>query len=289
MRPLSAREAWFAAGAFVLGILAPAALHAADRNPFQIVDGDGWLTSNADHQTGSWAAPNAQRPSFGLQLSERNDLPFDRGTAGATFWVRDAACRSFGGFGEPCGWKLGLAVTQFRSVVVGGDGIEIDGGGLGAPYARAIDSVQGGSHVAGLLTNAFVDFSGVDSSSAPSWFSGFDLSRDVFAIRRSAQGPSHFTDLLSLDAGGDATLAGSLTTARSLQSAPDRWATRAPLVHGGYTFRYATPFAQPPVCVATPEGRARVRVAPSADACTVTSDDPSDGSVVDIVVIGNPN
>ncbi|HUA09219.1 MAG TPA: hypothetical protein VMA98_08100 [Candidatus Acidoferrales bacterium] len=290
MRRLTVREIALALFTFALGVVTPSVLQAAERNPFQVVDGDGWLTSNADYGTGAWTALNAARPAFGLQLSERNDLPFDRGTAGATFWVHNAGCTpAFESFGNPCGWQLGLAVTQFRSIVVGGNGMEIDGLDAPAPYARVVNASDGGMRVAGLLTNAYVDFSGVDSASAPSWFSGFELDRDAYAVRRAAPGSSSFADLLTLDRDGDAAVSGSFTSARSLQSAPNQWATRAQLLHGSYTFRYAKPFARPPVCIATPEGSARVRVTPSADTCTVTSENPHDATMVDIVVVGNPS
>ena len=290
MRLPNAREAALAAGAFVLGLTAPAALQAAERTPFLVVDGDGWLTSNADYTTDTWSSLNTQRPSFGLQLSARNDLPFDRGTAGATFWVRNAECAyRFASFGEPCGWQLGLAVTQFRSIVVGGQGVEIDGLGAPAPYARIVNSSSAGSRVAGLLTNTFVDFSGVDDANAPSWFVGLDLGLDAFVVRRASVHASTFGDLLTLDPNGDATVAGSFASARALQSAPHEWATRAQLVRGSYTFHYAKPFASPPVCVATPEGTAHLRVAPSTDRCVITSDDSSESTMIDVVVVGNPN
>jgi hypothetical protein len=271
-------------------MVTPAVLQAAQRNPFLVVDGDGWLTSNADYATGTWSSLNAQRPSFGLQLSERNDLPFDRGTAGATFWVRNAQCAyQFESFGEPCGWQLGLAVTQFRSIVVGGQGMELDGLGAPPPFARVVNSSAGGAHVAGLLTNEFVDFSGVDAASAPSWFAGFDLSRDAFVVRRAPALERSFGDLLTIDPSGNAAVAGSFASSRTLQNAPNQWATRARLVHGSYTFRYRTPFAVAPVCVATPEGTSHVRVDPAAGQCVVTSENPNDTATVDIVVVGNPS
>jgi hypothetical protein len=277
--------------AFVLGaLLAPHVLQAAERTPFKVVDGDGWLTSNANYDTAAWSPTDAARPSFGLQLSERNDLPFDRGTAGATVWVRNGGCGlHFGGFGEACGWQLGLAVTQFRSIVVGGQGMEIDGLGLPRPYARVINSTDGASHMAGLLTNAFVDFSGVDEPKAPSWFSGFDLSRDEFAVRRAASGPHGFADLFSVDNAGNLRSAGSVAAPRIAQSGAGRWATRAHLVHGTYTFHFETSFAQAPVCVASSEGTARLRVAPATSACTITSDNANDDATIDVMVIGNPN
>jgi hypothetical protein len=290
MRFLNAREAALALFTFALGIVTTGALHAAGHDPFQVVDGDDWLTSNANYNAGDWLSLNTTRPAFGLQLDERNDLPFDRGTASATFWVHNPGCSdAFNGFGNPCGWQLGLAVTQYRSVVVGGEGMEIDGLGAPAPYARIVNTTDAGSRLAGLLTNTYVDFSGVDSAAAPSWFSGFDLNHDAFALRRAAAGSRRFSDLLTVDRSGDAKVAGTFTTARTLQSAPNQWATRAQLVDGSYTFRYSKPFAQPPVCVATPEGTSHVHVTPAADACVVRSENPHDAAVVDIVVVGNPN
>jgi len=272
------------AGFLVLG----GVLRAAGRNPFLVVDGDGWLASNANHDAGTWTVLNPERPAFGLQLSERNDLPFDRGTAGATFWVRNAHCGvGFAAFSEQCGWQLGLAVTQYRSIVVGGHGIEIDGLGK-PPYGRVINFSRDGSQIVGLLTNTYVDFSGVDDKTKPSWFSGFDLARDGFVVRRTAPSAPSFEELLSIDRDGDANVAGDLAARHATQHAPNQWAARVRLVHGAYTFRYATPFTETPVCVATSEGAARLRVAPSPTDCRVTSDDRNDGATIDIVVIGNP-
>jgi len=279
-----------AAVAFVLGgMLSPPVLQAAERRPFSVVDGDGWLTSNAGYDGTAWTPFDPLRPAFGLQLSERNDLPFDRGTAGATFWVRNGNCGvHFAGFGQPCGWQLGLAVTQFRSIVVGGQGIEVDGLGAPPPYARIINSSDGTSRMEGLLTNAFVDFSGVDDAKSPTWFSGFDLNRDVFAVRRAAAGTRSLADLVSVDSAGDVDAAGGVAASRLVQHAANRWAARAHLVAGHYAFRFAAPFAQPPVCVASSEGSARVRVVPSATQCEVVSDDAKDVATIDVMVVGNP-
>jgi hypothetical protein len=273
-----------AAAAIVLAVvLLPNVISAAGRNPFLVVDGDGWLASNANHDAGRWTAPNPARPAFGLQLSERNDLPFDRGTAGATFWVRNANCGvAFAAFSDACGWQLGLAVTQYRSVVVGGHGIEIDGLGANPPYGRVVNSMDGNSRVVGLLTNEYVDFSGVDSQREPSWFAGFDLGRDGFVVRRRKASGAGFDELLSVDRDGD------LAVRRSAQQAPNQWATRARLVHGRYTFNYATAFEQTPVCVATTEGSAPLRVMPTTQFCAISSHDPADTSTIDVMVIGNP-
>lgn len=289
MSLLRARETALALFTFALGIVTTGVLQAAGANPFQIVDGDSWLTSNANHNDRGWLSLNAERPAFGLQFDERNDMPFDRGTASAAFWVHNPGCKAFKDFADPCGWQLGLAVTQFRSVVVGGQGMELDGLGAPAPYARVINSSDHGTREAGFLTNAFVDFSGVDSLAAPSWFDGFDIDRDVFTVRRAAPGARRFTELLAVDRAGDAKFAGSIASERSLQSAPNQWATRAQLVHGTYTFHYAKPFEKPPVCIATPEGAAHLRVTPGVDRCVVTSENVNDNAMVDVVVVGNPN
>ena len=284
------RPVVLAALAFALGIAAPSILRAAERAPFMVVDGDGWLTSNAVHDSGAWTALDTSRPAFGLQLSERNDLPFDKGTAGATFWVRNANCGAqFTGFGEPCGWQLGTAITQFRSLVVGGDGIEIDGLGLPPPYGRVVNATGGGARLSGILTNEFVDFSGVDVAAAPSWFAGFDLSHDLFAVRRAAPLSRQLNDAFTIDNAGNASASGDVASKHATQHAANQWAARAPLAHGTYTFVYAAPFAQTPVCVVTGEGSAHLRVAPTPSQCTVTSESAQDASMVDVVVVGNPN
>jgi hypothetical protein len=289
VKRLTLREVLFILAAFAAGAATPPVLATA-RNPFPIVNGDGWLTSNADYLDGTWSAPNPARPAFGLQMSARNDLPFDRGTAGATFWVHNGGCPSaFATFSVPCGWQLGLAVTQFRSLVVGGQGIEVDGLGAPPPYARFVDTTDGTTRLAGVLSNAFVDLSGVDAPSAPSWFNGLDLGRDTFTVRRAAAGTRVFSDLFTVDAHGDASAAGSLSAARAEQSAPSQWAARVRLARGRAVFRFAIPFANIPVCVATPERGAPVRVQPSTKACVITSLDTTDDAPVDVVVIGNPS
>jgi hypothetical protein len=138
------------------------------------------------------------------------------------------------------------------------------------------------------LTNAFVDFSGVDQPAAASWFSGFDVGRDAFFIRRARAGGLGFVDAFEVDRDGNASIAGSVAAARTLQHAANQWATRAPLEHGRLTFRYASAFQTTPVCVATGEGPAHLRVAPTPSECTVSSDDANDSSMVDVIVVGNP-
>lgn len=277
------------AGALVAGIVAPKQTWAAVLSPFQVVDGDGWLTSNARHESGGWTPVSPARPAFALELSNRNDMPFEKGTAGATVWVRQPGCARFAGFGEPCGWQLGLAVTQFRSLVVGGHGIEIDGLSGERPYGRVINASDGRSRMVGLLTNTFADFSGVDAPAAPSWFAGIDLDHDAFAVRRSLGSPRGMEELVGIDRQGDLSAAGSVATTRVLQRGPGQWAVRARLANGSYTFHFEKPFEATPVCVATGEGTAHLHVKPSPAACTITSERATDDAMVDVVVVGDPS
>jgi hypothetical protein len=159
-------KAGLALFSFFLGVVTTGALQAAGHDPFQVVNGDGWWTTNANYNDRGWYAFDSARPAFGLQLGDRNDMPFDRGTASAAFWVHNPGCRAFKGFADPCGWQLGLAITQYRSIVVGGQAMELDGLSAPAPYARVVNSFDDGTHVVGLSTNAFADFSGVDNTAA---------------------------------------------------------------------------------------------------------------------------
>lgn len=255
---------------------------AAGISPFQVVRGDGWLTSNARFDGTSWAALDAARPSFGLQLNDRNDIPFESGTAGATVWVRQPHCtRPITGFQERCGWQLGIAVTQFRSLVVGGHGIELDGL-ADPPYGRVVNTSDGHSRLIGIASNVFADFSGVDRADAPSWLAAIDASSDAYVLKRAPRGTRAFETLLTVDR------AGALATQRVDQAAPGRFATRVRLAGGTYTFSFATPFAVTPVCVASAEGGATLHVTPSTTSCVVRSTNSADDGFVDIIVVGNP-
>jgi hypothetical protein len=269
----------------LLGALLPRALCAAGAFvPFLTVEGDGWLVSNARHDASGWKPPLRSRPSFGLQMSLRNDIPFDRGTAGATIWVRQPSCgERFAAFGENCGWQLGMAVTQYRSLVVGGHGIEVDGLGAATPYGRFVNASDGRSRMVGTTTNVFADFSGVDRGAAPSWFDGIDVTNDAFAVRRAPAGSRKFDDLMSVDRNG------ALHAAALAQAASGQWAARIPLQHGSATFRFAKPLAATPVCVANSESGATLRVAPSPASCTITSSIADDSSYVDVAVFGHPD
>lgn len=259
------------------------------------VDGDPWITSNARHAKNRWESLDVGRAAFGLQLSAANDLPFDRGTAGATFWVRQSSCANpFEGFGSRCGWQLGLAITQFRSLVVGGHAVEVDGLDGRPPYGRFFNSQFGSARITGMSTNTYADFSGVDVAERPSWIAGIDMAQDVYRIERRAGGdkvaPANFLQFVSIDRDGEVTLAHALKSERMEQTQAAHWATRAALRAGRLVFSFSHPYKAIPVCTATSETSSAVlRVHPRQDSCTVESTDGADTSMVDVIVAGNPD
>lgn len=268
---------------------------AADTQAARFVDGDPWITSNARHTGGQWDSLEVGRAAFGLQLSAANDLPFDRGTAGATFWVRQASCvNPFAGFGDHCGWQLGLAITQFRSIVVGGNGMEVDGLDGRPPYGRFFNAQFGTARLTGVSTNVYADFSGADVAARASWIAGIDMAQDSFSIQRRAAGekllPATFASLLSIDRAGEVTVTHALKSERMEQTQPAHWATRAALHEGGYVFTFTRPYRTVPVCTATSESsNAVLHVKPRQGSCTIESTDAKDSSMVDIIVAGNPD
>jgi hypothetical protein len=255
--------------------------------PFQSVDGDGWITSNAHFDGANWNARTANRPSFGLQLGEANDIPFEHGTAGASFWVRDAGCSGpFATFGKACGWKLALAITQYRALVVGGNGIEIDGLSLEPPYGRVLSASDGTSRRFGISNNIFADWSGADVATAPRWFAGFNITRDRFEIARGMT--MSLSPLATVDADGRLGAA-LVSTGRIEQTSAQAFATRAHLTAGRYRFAFDRAYAHVPVCVASSEGLAPVHVQSTPAACTVISSDPADTSIVNVQTTGDPD
>jgi hypothetical protein len=256
-------------------------------SPFQLVKGDGWIASNARFDGTNWQPRLVNRPSFGLQLGEENDIPFERGTAGATFWVRDAGCGgNFNAFGAVCGWKLALAVTQFRSLVVGGNGIEIDGLALKPPYGRIVNVSDGTTRRFGITNNVYADWSGADVASAPRWFAGFNVDRDRYEIARGST--MTVSPLATVEADGTINAA-AIGVARVEQSVPESFATRHALEAGRFVFAFKRPYAHVPVCVASSEGGAPVHVRSTVSSCTILSGDASDTSMVNVQIVGNPN
>lgn len=179
-----------------------------------------------------------------------------------------------------------MYATQFRSLVVGGNGIEIDGLGLKPPYGRIMSVSDCTSRRFGLTNNIYADWSGADVPADPRWFAGFNLDRDRYEIARGTT--AALTPLASVDAQGRLAAA-SVDVARVEQPEPASFATRAHLAGGRYLFAFKRTYAQVPVCVASSEGTAPVRVRSATGSCTVLSADGRDASIVNVEVTGNPN
>lgn len=135
---------------------------------------------------------------------------------GVTLWVAQPGTNPVGDFTGVGGWKMVQSNSEYSDFTLAGNGIEIDANYV-APYGRLQNYVQGGPvHQLGLLTNAYLDLSGVDTTSSPSWFAGFhnfqSASTDKFVIRRApTSGSTTFTDLLTVTNAGVLQLAATPT------------------------------------------------------------------------------
>jgi hypothetical protein len=269
-----------------------------ERSAISRIDGDTWLTTNASFDGTSWSSADPSRASFALWMNDNGYMPNEGKTGAAGFWTHRADCpRAFERITASCGWNLGLTVTQWKSVVVGGNAVEIDGNNA-APFGRVVNTTDGERRFIGLESNVFGDFSGFDIASRPSWIAGIDITGDEFAIKRLRANPgarrvhsNDFVSLVDIDHDGNTSIAGKLRAARLAQPKPGQFATRATLSGGRAVFAFPRAYAVTPVCVANGEGQesSPLRVAPSKSACVVTSANGKDNSVVDIVVIGNPD
>lgn len=93
-------------------------------------------------------------------------------------------------FGVWGGWYLGFLFTAYSHLVVGGQGIEIDGSGT-EPYVRPMNSPSFAAGLTrqiyqGFVTNLYADISGRDQSNYESWF--FGVQSNVAAGSNQADG-----------------------------------------------------------------------------------------------------
>jgi hypothetical protein len=317
--------------AFVLGVLSAPFLRetggfealSADAAPHQaaaetsqervrVINSDTWLTTNAMFENGMWNAEDPGKPSFALWMNYLGTIPSEDALGGAGFWVRAPRCgTAFQPFSQRCGWNLALVTTQEKSVIVGGNTIELDGNGP-APFGRLTNGNDHGSRYVGVASNVFGDFSGVDVATKPSWLAAINVSRDVYEIRRldpfaGNDRTMRFRTLFALNGAGDLSALGSVSAGRAefrdgvrseagrfgrVEQVPEhRWAARGALLRGRFSFTFRPAFRHAPVCVATSEGagRAVLHVASSASTCVVTSSEKEDRATVNVIVVGDPD
>jgi hypothetical protein len=193
-------------------VVAPAqtATNLADTKSFvKQVNGDLGATANAYWDGTNWQRVDTTKPAFWLQMQGTNNIPGET-VPGVNLWVAQPGPNPIAAVGAVGGWLAATIVTSDRLLVVGGNGIELDGYGL-SPYARFIHSNLGGTPVTGMLTNLFPDLSGVDSSSQPSWFAGFN--GDTYMVERAQAGSgAALAQLFSVDALGTARFTPSSAT-----------------------------------------------------------------------------
>jgi hypothetical protein len=269
----------------------------ADRPVLNRIAGDTWLTTNAQFDGSHWNSSDPSRASFALWMNDNGYMPNEGKTGAAGFWTHRADCpHTFERITDSCGWNLGLTVTQWKSVIVGGNTIEIDGNNA-APFGRVANTTDGESRFMGLMSNVFGDFSGFDVANRASWIAGVNLTGDTFQIKRLRPTPSSqrvrsadFSNLLEVDHDGNTAVAGSISASRADQVRSSQWATRAALRNGRFEFAFPRAYTAVPVCVATTEGSAgySLRVAPAKSGCVITSANAKDDSMVDVIVVGNP-
>jgi hypothetical protein len=182
---------------------APAALSAlmsASKSRIQEVDGDLWITANAYYDGTNWQRFDITKTAFGLQLQGTNNIPGGEVTPGTNLWVAQPGTNPINTtYGSVGGWDLAQVLTGDRQMVIGGAGMEIDGYGS-VPYARVMHNTISSTLYTGFVRNLFPDFSGVDSNTDPSWFTG--LVGDAFKVQRAVAGSTTLSDLVTIDNAG---------------------------------------------------------------------------------------
>jgi hypothetical protein len=184
----------------------------------EAANGDFWLCTNLrwdsnlidpDGNPGWWRRIDPTTVSWAMNIRSYSNIPFEANTKGFCFWkatpmpVGDPYYEVIGPWATVGGLELAWLETEYRDLVIGGFGIEIDGAGT-TPYGRVLHHTWDGTQQTGVVTNLFTDFSGRDNDSAPSWWAG--RIDDQYLIRRlpgsAAISNANFTDLLTVTASG---------------------------------------------------------------------------------------
>jgi hypothetical protein len=193
--------------------------------------GDVWFTLNAYFDGANWQRDDTSKYAYAMVFQTYSSIVGEEAFGGNTglLFLRcvpgsnpiSATWWSSGG------WENSLIIDQFRHLVVGGQGIEVDGAGS-PPFGRLTHTAVSGSGNlrTGILSNMYVDFSDVDSNTAPSWFAG--RKNDTFVVERAAAGgatEAALTELLRVSTTGQLTIGADPTTA--LQAATKQYVDAA--------------------------------------------------------------
>jgi len=170
--------------------------------------GDIWLPINAHYDGANWQRNDTSKYAFALVFQAFSSIPGEEAFGGNTGFMflrcTPGANPISSTWWTTGGWENALIIDQFRHLVVGGQGIEIDGAG-GVPFGRVTHTAVSGSGNTrtGLLSNLYIDFSDVDATGSPSWFVG--RKNDTFTVERAAAGgttEASLTELLRISSGG---------------------------------------------------------------------------------------
>lgn len=169
-----------------------------------------WILDNAtyDTATGKFNRIDTSHVAFAVNLRSIQNIPFEAATRGVMFWRCTAGTNPIlDTYGTGGGWENAMLFTEFRDMVIGGFGIEIDGAGI-VPYGRLNLNQLAGQTFFGIMRNIFGDYSGTDTPANPSWRAGFI--EDYFGIDRwlpQDTDPSLTPiRLLTLNSDGDLTI-----------------------------------------------------------------------------------
>lgn len=163
-----------------------------------ISPGDIWLSVNAHYDGANWQRVSVTDYAYALVFQWKSTIPGESPTnTGMMFLRATPASNPLSSFWSTGGWENGFIFDQWRHLVIGGYGIEVDGSGT-TPYGRFIHYSNG--NVApkrtGVLSNLFVDLSGVDDNGQPSWFLG--RKDDGCIIERAQAGSTSLSQLWAI-------------------------------------------------------------------------------------------
>lgn len=173
----------------------------------EMAAGDFWVTSNAFWDGSNWQRQDTTRTSFAINFQTYTDIPGETNLKGLLLLRAVSGTNpissTFGSFG---GWEFLYVMTEFRDIVIGGYGIEIDGAGT-TPYGRVQHATVSAIKKTGMVTNAYLDESNRDDTTKNSWSWGVEddgtSTGDVFRIKRAPSGASLvWTELLKLTSAG---------------------------------------------------------------------------------------
>lgn len=182
-----------------------------------------WILANAtfNRTTNQFNRVDTTKTAYAVNFRVKTNIPFESNTTGVCFWRCTSGSNPIlDTYGTGGGWEAQFVITQYRDIVLGGLGMEVDGSGQ-LPYARFVNTILTAAEHRGLLTNLYNDFSGVDDAAEPSWFAG--TVGDKFVVKRAAAGAgSTFDafDFFTVDSNGAVTfgrkwnLLGTITPAQ---------------------------------------------------------------------------